>query len=102
MVFLTSSVSFRSISYRYRSKWRLEIFSGGNHPLPDPRTLTAYPTPVLGGTPGFFFHQNDRKGCKRDYLDAQGHSVLRFGAIDDKPLGGGSHPLRKTRVNKII
>ena len=34
MVFLTSSVSFRSISCRYLSKWRLEIFSDGNHPPP--------------------------------------------------------------------
>ena len=52
-----------------------------------PRTLTAYPTPVLEGTPGFF-HQNDRKGCKRYYLDARGHFALPFGAIGDKPLGG--------------
>ena len=58
---------------------------------PYPRTLTVYPTP------DFFFHQNDLKGCKRDYLDARGHFVLRFGAIGEKPLGGGNHPLRKTR-----
>ena len=51
------------------------------HP-PYPRTLTAYPTPCLGGTPRFFY-QNDRKWCKRDYLDARGHFVLRFGAIGD-------------------
>ena len=39
----------------------------GNHPLRYPRALMAYPTSVLlGGTPDFFFHQNDRKGCKRD------------------------------------
>ena len=42
---------------------------------------------MLGGTPDFF-HQNDRKGCKRDYLDARGHIVSRFGAIGDKPFGG--------------
>ena len=54
---------------------------------PYPRTLTTYPTPVLGGTPRFF-HQNDRKGCKRDYFDARGYFVLRFGAIGEKPLGG--------------
>ena len=59
---------------------------------PYPRTLTAYPTPVLGGTPDFF-HQNDRKGCKRDYLDVRGHFVLRFGAIGKKPLGGVPPPL---------
>ena len=52
------------------------------------------PYPMLGGTPGlfiyffiyFFFHHNDRKGCKRDYLD---DFILHFSAIGDKPLGGG-------------
>ena len=68
---------------RYFSKWRLKIFSGGNHP-PYSRTLMAYPTPVLGGTPDFF-HQNDCKGCKRDYLDARGHFVLHF-LNGDNPL----------------
>ena len=57
-------------------------------PPPYPWTLTAYPTPMLGGTPGFFFHQNDRKGCKRNFLDDRGHFVLRFGAIGDKLLRG--------------
>ena len=96
MVFLICSVSFRSISCRYFSKWWL--------------------TPVLGSTPlfvclffflffvclfvcfcfvlflfcfcflffGFVFNQNDRKWLKRDYLDTRGHFVLRFGAISDK------------------
>ena len=49
------------------------------------------PYPVLGVPPDFL-HQNDRKGCKRDCLDARGHFILRFGAIGDKPLGGGNHP----------
>ena len=49
-----------------------------------PRILTSYPIPVLGGTPGFL-HQNDRKGCETDYLDALAHFVLRFGAVSDKP-----------------
>ena len=62
-----------------------------------PRTLTAYPTPVLGRNPAFF-HQNDRKGCKRNYLDARGYFVLPLGAIGDKPLGSGNLRLRKTRV----
>ena len=66
--------------------------------IPYPRTLTAYPTTVLRGTPGFVFHQNDRKGCKRDYLDAWVRFVLRFGAIGEKPLGGA--PLRNTRVKQ--
>ena len=59
---------------------------------PYPRTLTAYHTPMSLGTPGYFFHQNDRKGCKRDNLDARGPFVLRFGAIGEKLLGGGNHP----------
>ena len=92
MIFLICSVSFRSILCRFFFfKWRLKIFSGGNHP----RSLGLLPLLLLL----FFFHENDRKGCKRDYLDARGHFVLRFGAIGDKPLGGGNHPLRKTRVN---
>ena len=41
---------------------------------------------MLGGTPDFF-HRNDRKGCKRDYLDARGHFFSCFGAIGDKPFG---------------
>ena len=88
MVFLICSVSFRSISCRYFSTWWL--------------------TPVLGSTPLFFvfvlffclfvfccflfcfcfvFNQNDRKWCKRDYLDTRGHFVLRFGAIGGKQFG---------------
>ena len=58
---------------------------------PVPSDFDDLPYPVLGGTPGFF-HQNNRKGYKTDYLDARGHFVLRFGAIGDKPLGGGNHP----------
>ena len=52
--------------------------------------MTAYPTPVLGGTPDYF-HQNNRKGCKRDYLDARSHFRLRFGAFGT---------LRKTMVEE--
>ena len=89
MVFLTCSVSLRSISCRYFSKWWLKIFSGVNPPYP--RTLTAYPTPVL--VPPEFFHQNDWKECKPDYLDAWGHYVLHFGAIGDKLLRRVAHPL---------
>ena len=77
------------------------MFSGGNHP---PTLGLWRPTPVLRGILGIFFHQNDRKGCKRDYLDARGHFVLRFGAIGDQPLGGGNHPPpnRKTTVKDYV
>ena len=61
----------------------------------------ATPPPVPSDFDGFF-HQNGRKGCKRDYLDARGHFALRFGAIGDKPLEGGNHPLRKTRVKATV
>ena len=67
---------------------------------PCPRTLTTYPTPILGA-PSNFFHHNDRKRCNREYLDARGHFVLGFGAIGDKPLRGlvtTPPPLRNTRV----
>ena len=43
----------------------LKYFLGGPPYL---RTLMAHPTPILGGTPGFF-HQNDHNGRKRDVLD---------------------------------
>ena len=43
--------------------------------------------------PPDFFHQNDRKRCNKDNLDARGHFVLRFGAIGDKPLGVRNPPL---------
>ena len=57
-------------------------------------------TPLyLRGLPPGFFHQNDRKGCKRDVLDARGHFLLHFCAAGDKPSGGGNHPdLGRTRV----
>ena len=41
------------------------------HP-PHPLTLMAYPTPGKV-VPPTFFHQNDGKGCKRDYLECLGH-----------------------------
>ena len=59
-------------------------------------SLTAHPTPILGGTPVFFlffFHQNDRKRCKRDVLDVRGHFLLRFCAAGDKRQGVVTTPL---------
>ena len=50
----------------------------------------------------FFLNQNDRKGCKRDYLDARGDFILRFSAINDKPLGVVTNPLRKTSVKHYV
>ena len=94
IVFLTCSVCFRSISWRYFSKWRLKIFSGGNHPPPPvPSDFDGLPYPPC-------FSSNDLKGFKSDYLDTQGHFILHFGAIGNKPLKSGNNwpPLRKARV----
>ena len=52
MVFLTCSVSFRSISWRYFPKLRLKIISGSNHPLV-PSDFYDLPCRVRG-YPGFF------------------------------------------------
>ena len=52
---------------------------------PVPLDFDGLPYPCVEDTPDFF-HQNDRKGCKRDYLDSGGHFVLRFGAIGDKSV----------------
>ena len=71
-----------------------KIFSGGNHPPSS--DLDGLPD----GIPPDCFLQNDRKGCKRDNLDARNHFVLRFGAIGDKPLGVWL--LRKTRVESSV
>ena len=35
-------------------------------------------------------------------MNAQGHFIFRFGAVGDKPLGGGNHPPRNTRVKKSV
>ena len=86
-MFLTCYVSFRSISYNIFQNGDLKYFEVKNHP-PVPSNFDDLPYPHVMGYPRFFLHQNDRKGCKRDYLDAWGHFVLRFGAIGDKPLGG--------------
>ena len=61
-------------------RWQPPRYSG---------TLTAYSTLNVRGYPWIFFSiKNDRKGRKKDYLDTQGHFVLRFGAIGENPLGG--------------
>ena len=79
MVFLTCSVSLGSYHADIFQNDDLKYFRVATTPYP--RTLMAYPNAW------FFFHQNDRKVCKRDYLDARGNFVLRFGAIGDKLLG---------------
>ena len=94
VVFLICSVSFRTIPWRFFfSNSDLKYFEVATTPFL--WTLKAYPTTILGGTPGIFFHQNDYKGYKRNYPDAQDCFVLRFGAT------GKITPLRKTRVKHL-
>ena len=74
MVISTCSVSFIIIVCRYFSKWRIKMSKTINkrlHLPPNPLTLTAYPTPGKVVPP--FFSENDRKGCKRDFLYALGY-----------------------------
>ena len=40
----------------------------GGLPLPPGKAVSPPPLFFI-----FFFHHNDRKGCKRDYLDALSH-----------------------------
>ena len=70
MIVLVYTVSFKTIQSKNFSKWRLLIFSGGNHPYSP--SFTAYLSPR---TPDFF-HQTDRKGCTLDYLDGLGHFLF--------------------------
>ena len=73
---------------------------GCNNP-PHLPTLTAYPTPTLGGTPNFF-HQNEQKRCKIDYLKAlMGQFLFRFYAAV-KTRGGYNNPPGLTRVKATI
>ena len=86
MGFLTCSVSFRSTYHKdIFQNGELKYFKVATTPLPS--DFDGLPYSYVRGYPGFF-HQNDLKGCKRDYLDARGHFVSRFGAIGDKPFGG--------------
>ena len=85
-LFLTCSESFSTIPCRYFSKWRLKIFEVATTPLHS--NFDGSPYPHLKGYSRSFFHQNDRKGCKRDILDARGHFLLRFCAAGDKTVRG--------------
>ena len=81
--------------------YHADIFQNGVYifrwqPPPPPHVPSDFdglPYSRVRGYPQICFHQNEHNGCKRDYLDARGRFVLRFGAIGDKPLGGGNHPL---------
>ena len=89
---------FQLHSVQISFKWRLKISSGGNHTPPPPsRHIWWLTLPYLKGVPPFFFLQNDRKGCRLDYLDGFGHFLFGFGAAWKKNLEGITTPLAKTR-----
>ena len=52
----------------------------------------AYPTPTIGGTP-IFFHQNEHKRRKIDYLKARGQLLFCFYAAVKELEGGCNNPL---------
>ena len=63
-------------------KWRLKISKiWARLQPPPPSDFDALPYPRVRWYPQFYFHQNDRKGCTRDYLYALDHFLQRFGAI---------------------
>ena len=69
-----SNIHFKIQDNTVKIFFKKEISVGSTN-SPHPLTLTAYP-PRVRWNPNFF-HQNDLKGCKRDYLDALSYfSVL--------------------------
>ena len=82
MNILTYYVRFSSIACRYFSKWR---------PIVSPK-----------GVSPIYFRQNDRKGCRSDYLDGFGHFVFGFGAAEKNSRGRGNDPLGKATVTGQI
>ena len=74
MVIPTCSVSFSFIVCRYFSKWWIILFLKLKRLQQPPLTLWLWGLTLPPGkvVPPFFFHENDRKGCKRDYLYAHG------------------------------
>ena len=83
MTIKTCSVSFKFIVFRYFSKWRLKMSKKLKRLQPPPSSdFDGLPYPRVRWSQHFFFHQNDRKGCNRDYLYALDHFLLRFGATE--------------------
>ena len=76
MVIPTCSVSFSIIVCRYFSKWQINVFLKLKRlqQPPSPSDFDGLPYPRVRWYPQFFFfHENDRKGCKRDYLYTLGN-----------------------------
>ena len=90
------TVSFKTIQSIFFSKWRLLIFSGGNHPLTRHLwRLTRTPPPV--GTPIFFIKMT-AKWCTLDYLYSLGHFLFSL-RVTGKNSQGGQTPLGDTQLS---
>ena len=67
---------FQHHSMQIFVKMAIFLFSknwkGCINPL-SPSDFDGLPYPRVRWYPQFFFHENDRKGCKRDYLNALGN-----------------------------
>ena len=90
-VFLTCSVSFRSISLRYLSKWWLKIFSGGNHP-PVPSDFDGLPYPRVRGNPQICFIKWPQRMYKRLFR-CPGSLCFAFWCNRRQTVGDGNNPL---------
>ena len=68
MVIPTCFVSFSIIVCRYLSKWRINVFLKLKRLQQLPLTLWHWRLTLPPGkvVPPIFFHENERKGCKRD------------------------------------
>ena len=74
VVIPTCSVSFSIIVCRYFSKWWIKMSKNWKRLHPPPTLwLWQLTLPRVRWNPQFFFHENDHKGCKRDYLYALGN-----------------------------
>ena len=104
MIFLICTISFKTIQSFFFFKMATFNFLRWQPP-PYPQSLTVNLT-SLKGSPRFFFHQNDRKGCTLDYHYSDGllgHFLFGFWAIGKKKSPeGGNHPLERMRVNPTL
>ena len=98
MIFLIYTVSLKIIQsiFFFFSKWRLLIFSGGNHPLP--AIFDDLPYPPEGRTPDFISSKWSQRMYFRLHRWLRSLSFWCWGDRE-KSRGGGNHPLGRMRVN---
>ena len=89
MVIPTCSESFSIIIWRYFVFFKMAniCFLKTEKFASTPLTLWLWRLTLPPGkvVPPFFFHENDCKGCRRDYLNALGNFLWRFRATGVKP-----------------